>query len=119
MMDESSKRSDDEVCDIHVRMVDLWLSLEKCIGRTVSQWEALRSYFNRNKDCERPGKVNRCAEAYADIMVKLLLYFLQYSLTRLNRFNVLFQSEGYRVLELESAARELIKVYLLNFVRQR
>ena len=49
-----------------------WLSLEKCIGRTVSQWEALRSYFNRNKDCERPGKVNCCAEAYTDIMVKLL-----------------------------------------------
>ena len=50
-------------------------------------------------------------------MVKLLFYFLQYSLARLNRFNVLFQSEGCNVLELDSEAQELLKVYLLNFVK--
>ena len=49
--------------------------------------------------------------------VKLLFHFLQYSLSRLNRFNVLFQAEVCRVLELESSARELLKVYLLNFVQ--
>ena len=36
-----------------------WLSLEKCVGCTISQWEALRSNFNSHKDCDRPGKVKR------------------------------------------------------------
>ena len=30
---------------------------------------------------------------------------------------MLFQSEGCRVLELDSTAQELLKVYLLNFVK--
>lgn len=50
-------------------------------------------------------------------MVKVLFYFLQYSLTRINRFNVLFQSEGCRVFKLESVAQELLKAYLLNFIK--
>ena len=35
-----------------------WISLEKCVGCTISQWEALRIYFNSHKDCDRSVKLN-------------------------------------------------------------
>ena len=34
-----------------------WLSLERCIGRTISQWDALQSYFNSHNNHDKPGKV--------------------------------------------------------------
>ena len=62
-------------------------------------------------------EVKRCAEAYANLTVKLLCYFVHFALGRLNRFNQVFQSEGCQVLDLESATKELLKAYLLNFVK--
>ena len=42
---------------------------------------------------------------------------MHFALGRLNRFNQVFQSDGCQVLELESATKELLKAYLLNFVK--
>ena len=123
----SSKRREDykefqlftgvEMEEILKHVSTRWLSLERCVGRILSQWGALRSYFNSHSDRERPGKVKRCAEAYADETVKLLCYFVHFALGRLNRFNQVFQSDGCQVLELESATKELLKAYLLKFVK--
>lgn len=68
-----------------------WLSMERCVGRTLSQWPALQAYFNSSDDKEKPGHVKRCADAYASEEMKLMYYFLQYALTKLNKFNILFQ----------------------------
>lgn len=60
-----------------------WLSLERCVDRTLSQWHALCSFFNSHSDCERPGRVKRCADAYKDDMVKLTCSMLLQGLTNL------------------------------------
>ena len=61
--------------------------------------------------------MKRCADAYADNTGKLLFYFLQYALSRLNKFNTLFQSESCRILELEKETCDLLRVYLMNFIK--
>ena len=42
---------------------------------------------------------------------------MHFALRRLNRLNRVFQSDGCQVLELESATKELLNAYLLNFVK--
>ena len=75
-----------------------WLSMEKCINRTLSQWSALYSYYNTIPESEKRGKAMNLAKAYASDETKLYFHFLSYALTRLNKFNVLFQVRNYTEL---------------------
>ena len=34
-----------------------WLSLERCVNRTLNQWEALKSYFNSHENEDQCGRV--------------------------------------------------------------
>ena len=68
-----------------------WLSLEKVVGRTLHQWDAMRSYFLSHKDVEKEGKVKKIAEYLGNPAVKLYFYFLAFILQPLNEFNVACQ----------------------------
>ena len=56
-------------------------------------------------------------QTYADNTAKLMFYFLQYALSRLNKFNTVFQSESCRILELEKETCDLLRAYLMNFIK--
>ncbi|XP_060771465.1 uncharacterized protein LOC132882206 isoform X3 [Neoarius graeffei] len=94
-----------------------WLSMERCVGRTLSQWPALQAYFNSSDGEEKSGRVKRCADACASEEMKLMYYFLQYALTKLNKFNIFFQPDDCHVLELEKETEGPLKAYLLNFMK--
>lgn len=44
-----------------------WLSLQKCVDRILSHWNALQSYFNTIGEAERPGWAKCCKAAYCFI----------------------------------------------------
>ena len=52
---------------------------------------------------------------YSNPDEKLVYHFVQFSLTRLNMFNVLFQAEGCCVLKLAGETRILLRAYMTNF----
>lgn len=69
-----------------------WLSLEKCVKRTLQQWPALQSYFASHKHVERAGgRVKKIADLLGNPEVRLYILFLDFILTPLNEFNTLFQ----------------------------
>ena len=127
-LEKSSKRKEElnefqEFTDTPIEIIlkhvsTRWLSMERCVKRMLNQWLALRAYFTSHKDCEKPGKVKRCKEGYNDEGMLLAYYFLSYALTRLNRFNVLFQGEGCKILQLLPATKSLLRSYLTNFVKE-
>ena len=68
-----------------------WLSLERCVKRTLQQWPALASYFESHEEVEKPGRVKRISELLSNPVAKLLYMFLEFILTPLNEFNTTFQ----------------------------
>ena len=65
-----------------------WLSLEKCVNRTLEQWPALTSYFLSEADNLKAQKIQ---ERLVDHEMKLYFMFLQVQLPIFNKFNLLFQ----------------------------
>ena len=92
-----------------------WLSMQRCVDRILSQWDALQSYFSSIREAERPGRAKRCKDAYSSEGMKLYYKFLSYALVRLNSFNVLFQSEGYITIHLLAKTTALLRTYLGRF----
>uniref|UniRef100_H3A7F3 HAT C-terminal dimerisation domain-containing protein n=1 Tax=Latimeria chalumnae TaxID=7897 RepID=H3A7F3_LATCH len=73
-----------------------WLSLQKCIGRTLQQWPALQAYFNSHEDMEKMGQL------LADPEMRLYFKFLQFILVPLAPFNTAFQSEDIKLATMHS-----------------
>ncbi|XP_048240522.1 uncharacterized protein LOC125373470 [Haliotis rufescens] len=90
-------KSFQEFCDVepdrilkHVQT--RWLSLERCVKRTLEQWPALKSYFTSHEDVEKPGRVKTCCSYLNnDEMTKLYFLFMEFILPPLNEFNTTFQ----------------------------
>ena len=96
-----------------------WLSLQKCAGRTISQWQALKSYFVSHEDVEKPGRVKKIALLLQETGNYLYMLFLHYILRPLNKFNTLFQSEIPNISVLHSEMTSLVKCILSKFVKAR
>lgn len=95
-----------------------WLSLEKCVKRTLQQWPALQSYFASHKDVERAGgRVKKIAELLGNPEVKLYFLFLDFILTPLNEFNTLFQSDRCLMGCLKSEMDRLLRKFLAKFIK--
>ena len=54
-------------------------------------------------------------QTYANNTVKLMFYFLQHTLQ--TKFSTVFQSESCRILELEEETCDLLRAYLMNFIK--
>lgn len=80
-----------------------WLSLERCVQRTLQRWPALKSYFQSHAECEKPGRINRCMEVLISDEMWLYFAFLEFVLPILNDFNVMFQ-----VFYIKHCEKELI-----------
>ena len=74
-----------------------WLSLERCIDRTLEQWPALTSYFTSEADNRTAEKIQ---ERLADHEMKLYFLFLQVQLPIFNKFNLLFQVFALFILKI-------------------
>ena len=93
-----------------------WLSLLRCVNRTLQQWPALQSYFTSHCDVERAGRVKRIEKLLCNPEVKLYFYFAKFLLKPLADFNIIFQTEGPKVLSLYPEMVRLIKKVLSFFL---
>ena len=80
-----------------------WLSLEKCVDRTLEQWPALTSYFLSEADNNKAQKIQ---ERLLDHEMKLYFMFLHVQLPIFNKFNLLFQVRS-RFLSTKSFAQNM------------
>lgn len=94
-----------------------WLSLEKCIHRTLSQWPALQSYFTSHNEVEKPGKIHTIAKHLQSIETRLYFLFLDFILTPLNEFNTTFQTDAVKIVQLDGEMRRLLRKFLGKFVQ--
>ena len=80
-----------------------WLSLGKCIGRTLKQWESLESYFLSYFDLQvdptekalddQPNREKRLVKTFKDPVTKLYAMFAQLVIPIFDSFNTLLQLE--------------------------
>ncbi|KAL5012296.1 hypothetical protein ScPMuIL_010847 [Solemya velum] len=94
-----------------------WLSLEKCIQRTLTQWPALQSYFSSNADAEKPGKVKLMRDFFESHEARLYCLFLEFILAPLNEFNILFQADAVKIIFLDKEMKRLLRKFLGKFVK--
>jgi len=68
-----------------------WLSLQRCLDRTLHHWPALQSYFKSHKDVEKEGRIKRVAQILDNPEMKMYFYLLNDVLEPMNEFNTAFQ----------------------------
>ena len=93
-----------------------WLSLEKVVNRTLSHLPALNSYFASDKDVEKAGKVKYIHDRLHDSMTSLILNFLAFILSHINKFNVIFQTEQCMIENLMPKMDRLLRTFIVKFV---
>ncbi len=67
-----------------------WLSLLLCVGRYISQFDSLMSYFRSCSEAET-SKVVSILQRLENPLTKPLLHFLSFILQSMDKFNRLFQ----------------------------
>ena len=67
-----------------------WLSLEKVVQRTLRQWSALYAYFDRLSGSDHSARVTRPDQHFKSYLTKLVLFFLEFALDSMSKFNLAF-----------------------------
>ena len=94
-----------------------WLSLLRCVGRFIDQFEGLKSYFLSCGEAET-SKVVSIIERLENPLTKPLLLFLSYILPSMDRFNRLFQkSTENTTCQLYSEMSRLVRLYASNLLK--
>ncbi|XP_052072587.1 uncharacterized protein LOC127710681 [Mytilus californianus] len=93
-----------------------WLSLERCVQRTLQQWPALKSYFQSHAECEKPGRINRCMQYFTSDQMWLYFAFLEFVMPILNDFNVMFQAGESMIGYLHTEMVRLFRKMMGKFV---
>ena len=93
----NSKNKEDRKVINHV--FTRWLSLEKCLVRTLMLWDSLESYFLSNFDLdddpiennpdEKPSKKKRLVNAFKQPVSKLYAMFVQSVIPIFDSFNLI------------------------------
>ena len=94
-----------------------WLSLLRCVGRYLHQYEGLKSYF---LSCsEQSAKVISITTTLENPLTKPLLHFLTYILPSMDHFNRLFQkSPENTTCELYVEMSRLVHLYAGNLLKR-
>lgn len=88
-----------------------WLSLSAVVERIVTQWEALRLYFDSKWLID-----TECEQIHANLnnsIIKAYYYFLAYMLPKFTHLNTFFQSESAVIIELDEKITEFYQELLL------
>lgn len=93
-----------------------WLSLESIVTRILEQWSALKLFFPNETLAENIGKAKHILAAMNNNSFKLYFTFLSYILDIVNKINVQFQAEGFRMHILVSSITSMYKTVLKNFI---
>ena len=94
-----------------------WLSLLRCVGHFIDQFDELKSYFLSCGEAET-SKVVSIIERLENPLTKPLLLFLSYILPSMDRFNRLFQkSTENTTCQLYSEMSRLARLYASNLLK--
>ena len=94
-----------------------WLSLLRCVGRYLSQYDGLLSYFLSCSEAET-SKVTSIVERLENPFTRPILLFLSYILPSMDRFNRLFQkSTENTTCQLYSEMNRLVRLYASNLLK--
>lgn len=107
---------DDEPKSIVKHSPTRWLSLLRCVRRYLDQFDGLVSYF---LSCdEQTEKVISITSRLQNPLTKLILHFLAFILTAMNRFSRQFQkSTENTTCELYEEVSRLVKLYAKNLLK--
>ena len=92
-----------------------WLSILRCVGRYLSQYDGLKSYF---LSCdEQRAKVRSISERLENPLTRPLLLFLSFILPSIVRFNKVFQkSTENTTCQLFDEISRLVRLYASNLL---
>ncbi|XP_045160413.2 uncharacterized protein LOC123525435 [Mercenaria mercenaria] len=97
-----------------------WLSLHKCVKRSLVHWPALKSYFDSQPEVEKKGScVQWCAFKIHDEVLYMTYLFLNYILEPIIDFNTTFQANEAMVGYLHPEIKRFFKTMLSKFVKIR
>ena len=94
-----------------------WLSLERCVKRTLAQWPALESYFNSHLESDKAGQVKQLAELLVSAEVRLYFMFLSFILGPMNEFNTAFQMDECSIGLMIPEMNRFLRKFLAKFVK--
>ena len=102
-----------------------WLSLGKCLERTLKQWDSLESCFLSNFDLEDDpedqtdetgNREKRLVNAFKNTITKLYAMFFQSVIPIFDSFNTFLQSEEPLIHVLHQSAIRLYRSLLTRFI---
>ena len=103
-----------------------WLSLGKCLERTLMQWDSLESYFLSYFDLdddpaeqdpnEKPSREKRLVKAFKDPVTKLYAMFVQSVIPLFDSFNTFLQAEEPLIHVLYQSTMRLYRSLLSRFM---
>ena len=94
-----------------------WLSLEKCVQRVLQQWSALYAYFDKVSEEDRSARALRLDEHFKSELTKLVMYFLEFALDCMCRFNAIFQLNLPMLPCLKTEVTRLLRILLGRFLQ--
>ena len=94
-----------------------WLSLLRCVGRYISQYDGLKSYFVSCSEAES-SKVANIIKQLENPLTKPILHFLSFILPSMDRFNRMFQKSTQNTTsQLYTEMSRLVRLYASNFLK--
>ena len=94
-----------------------WLSLLRCVGRFISQFDGLKSYFLSCDEAETV-KVKKIIDTLQNPLTRPILQFLSYILPSMDRFNRVFQkSKENTTCQLYKEMSRLAHLYASNLLK--
>jgi len=99
-----------------------WLSRQQVISRILEQWDALQLFFQSEAPADKVDDAGGIYEMMVTPGVKHMLLFVNYVLSKVDKMNVEFQSEHFRLHKIFSNIsdeyRNLMSMFIRNDVMQ-
>lgn len=106
---------DQEYAKILKHVSTRWLSLERCIQRTLEKYAGLKSYFLSEDFAD--SRFKRLHEAFKNPLTEITLLFHQASIPIFNRFNKLMQSDEPVIHILLDSINRLAKTLATRIIK--
>ena len=94
-----------------------WLSRGQVIARIMEQWDALLLFFQSEARSDRVDGAAKIHETMNTVGTKHMLLFLNYILPKVDKLNVEFQSQDFRLHKLYSSVCDEYRGILSMFIK--
>nr|XP_025034529.1 uncharacterized protein LOC112543793 [Pelodiscus sinensis] len=95
-----------------------WLSLEQAVKRILEQWPALLMFFTSAALEDGIPMASRILEGLQNPITKMYYAFLAYILPDINKLNLEYQAETFRIHKLRNSINTSVKGILSNFIKR-